>query len=552
VKQLHKDSKWWKEGVIYQIYPRSFFDADGDGVGDIKGIIAKLDYLKELGVAGVWISPINESPMFDFGYDISDYRRIDPVFGSMEDFDKLIAEAHKRNIGIIMDLVLNHSSHLHPWFKDNEYRDFYIWKDPSPGASVPNNWKAVFGGSAWTFDSETGQYYLHSFLPQQPDLNWRNPECRKAIFEEIRFWLDRGVDGFRLDVINLIGKDGSFRNQPFRFGWPPRPYELQKHIYDRNSPETHLYLKELRSLLDEYPGTFSVGEILLDTPVDQPLAASFTGKGDQLHLIFDFSLTFNTWLASSFASILKGQYDAAGQYGGHAAFVLSNHDVERAVSRYGAARNRDALSRLLGLILLTQSGTPFLYMGEEIGMENGKVPRSRIMDPVGKRYWPFHQGRDGERMPMQWNSSPSAGFSINPEASPWLPVHSDYRKVNVEHQESRNDSVLAQYRHLIALRKKCSALCQGTFELADAGDSHILSYTLRSLTSSDLETFLVLGNFRSRGSAALLPEGKWQSIFSTREAPFDQDEGGVTVNGKLHLRPLEGLILKRIQARASR
>ncbi len=547
--QLNPDSRWWKEGVIYQIYPRSFYDASGDGVGDLPGITAKLEYLKNLGVSGIWISPINESPMFDFGYDISDYRKIDPVFGSMEDFRELVREAHGRGIGVVMDMVLNHSSHLHPWFmesrssRDSRYRDFYTWKDPAPGGGPPNRWKGAFGGSAWTFDETTGQYYLHSFLPEQPDLNWRNPRCRQALFSELRFWLDEGVDGFRLDVINLIGKDPEFRNNPFSFGWPPRPYEMERHIHDRNHPDTHLFLKELRAVLDGYPGSFAVGEIFLDQPVDQDLAASFTGKGDELHLAFDFSFTFNSWSASSFASILEGQYRASSSYGGTPCFVFSNHDVERAVSRYGGGRNRDAISRLLGLILLSQGGTPFLYMGEELGMENGPVPHSRLADPVGKRYWPFHKGRDGERLPMQWSGRAGAGFSADPSAEAWLPLHPDWKRVNAADQTDADDSLFSLFRNLISLRKKSGALRTGGFSLFDTGNDSVLSYRRESLDGK--ESLLVLVNFVSRSVEASLPPGSWESLFSTREHRLTDSGTRACLEERIILRPLEGLILNR-------
>lgn len=547
MRQLNRDGKWWKQGVIYQIYPRSFYDAGGDGIGDIPGITEKLDYLEALGVDGIWISPINESPMFDFGYDISDYRKIDPVFGTMDDFRTLLDQAHGRGIGVVMDMVLNHTSHLHPWFiesssaRENPFRDFYVWKEPAADGGPPNRWKGAFGGSAWSLDEATGQYYLHSFLPEQPDLNWRNPRCREAIFEEVRFWLDEGVDGFRLDVINLIGKDPRFRNNPFKFGWPPRPYELERHVNDRNHPDTHLFLKEFRRLLDRYPGTFAVGEIYLDTPVDQELAASFTGNGDELHLAFDFSFTFNSWSAASFASILEGQYRAAARYGGTPCFVFSNHDVERAVSRYGAGRNRRELAGLLGMILLTQGGTPFLYMGEELGMENGHVPRHRLADPVGKRYWPFHRGRDGERLPMQWSGEPGGGFSVDPAAEPWLPMHPDYRRVNAAAQEGDRKSLLSLYRYLIAFRKRSAALRSGGFALEDAGRRGVLSFRREGADGGG--ALLVLANFHSVPTVAKLPPGAWETLVSTREpVPAETDRRAVH-RGRVRLRPLEGLLL---------
>jgi alpha-glucosidase len=548
--QLHRDDNWWKEGIIYQIYPRSFFDADGDGVGDLDGIRTRLDYLRELGVSGIWISPINKSPMFDFGYDISDYREIDPVFGDMEAFRRLLDEAHRRNIGVIMDMVFNHTSVLHPWFiesrssKDNPYRDFYVWRKPKKGGRVPNNWKASFGGSCWSFDEKSGEYYLHSFLPEQPDLNWANPRCRKAIFDELEFWLKEGVDGFRLDVINLIGKDPEFRDNPFTFGWPPRPYEMQRHLYDRNSPATGDYLRQLRRLLNRYPGSFGVGEIYLDKPVDQELAASFTGVQDQLHLAFDFSLTFSPWSARRFGSIFEGQYRAALRYGGTPCFVFSNHDVVRALSRYAPSSDREmkeAVAKLIGVMLLTQGGTPFLYMGEEIGMENAAVPRSRLADPVGIRYWPFHKGRDGERLPMQWDGGPCAGFSSNPDARPWLPLHPNYQEVNVADQQGRAGSVLSCFKALIALRSKYPALRRGGFTLIQAEEKELLVYLREADTK---ERFLVCVNFSSKRHQSLKVEnGRWRKLFSTHASDFSEQGTQVVIEQESMLAPLEGMIL---------
>ncbi|HQL83868.1 MAG TPA: alpha-glucosidase, partial [Spirochaetota bacterium] len=460
---------WWKHGVIYQIYPRSFYDANGDGVGDLPGIIEKLDYLAWLGVDAVWLSPINTSPMYDFGYDISDYRGIDPVFGTLADCDRLIGEAHRRNIRIVMDMVINHTSHLHPWFvesrssRDNPKRDWYIWHDGKNG-HPPNNWMAAFGGRAWEWDGATGQFYFHSFLKEQPDLNLRNRACREAVFDELRFWLDRGVDGFRLDAVTWYVKDDLFRSNPF--GWgpnAPRPYDLQKHIYDQNRPETHDVLRELRKVLDGYEDRMMVGETYVVSQGGAKTAASYLGSGtDELHLAFDFSLLFSKYGARHFAGCLSRWYDAMPA-AGWPSLVLNNHDQPRSMTRWCMGKDGGQRARVLAAMLLTARGTPFLYYGEEIGMKNGAITRKQVRDPVGIKYWPLNKGRDPERTPMQWSAGANAGFSA---AEPWLPVAGTFRDVNVAAQTDDPGSLLAWYRDLLALRKKQAALARGSYRPA--------------------------------------------------------------------------------------
>ncbi len=454
----HKgDFSWWKHGVVYQIYPRSFYDSNGDGIGDIPGVIAKLDYLSRLGVDAIWLSPINTSPMFDFGYDISDYRGIDPDFGTDEDFARLIDESHGRNIRIIMDLVINHTSHLHPWFiesrssRNNPKRNWYIWHDGRKGGP-PNNWRAVFGGRSWEWDSATGQYYHHSFLPEQPDLNWRDPGLREAVGGEIRYWLDRGVDGFRLDAVTWFVKDELFRDNPP--GWgpnAPRPYDLQRHVYDQNRPETHDVLKGLRVLVDDYDGRMMVGETYAAAPGDPRMAAAHMGNGtDQLHLAFDFSLLFSRYGAAHFRRCLDEWY-AALPPDGWPCLVLNNHDQPRSIARWCRGREGMKKARLLAALLLTAWGTPFLYYGEELGMDNGAVKRREIQDPLGKRYWPLMKGRDPERTPMLWSPEPHAGFTTG---DPWLPVNTGYSACNVAAQMDDPGSLLGFHRALIDLRRE--------------------------------------------------------------------------------------------------
>lgn len=538
---VETDRLWWKHGVLYQIYPRSFFDSNGDGIGDIPGITQKLDYIAALGVDGIWLSPINTSPMYDFGYDISDYRAIDPVFGADGDFQRLIEEAHARGIRIIMDLVVNHTSHLHPWFiesrasKDNPKRDWYIWRDGING-EPPNNWMAAFGGRAWEWDSETGQYYLHSFLKEQPDVNWRNERLKKAIFGEIRYWLDRGVDGFRLDVVNQFVKDDRFRSNPFTIGPRPRPYDMQRHLYDRNRPELHGILREFRALLDRYHERMSVGEINAEPPGDPVLAASYLGSGDdELHLAFDFSLLFTKWSARRFFEVLK-KWDGLIPAKGWPCYVLSNHDQPRAISRYASGNDTMKRAKVAAAMLLTLRGTPFIYYGEEIGMENGRLRRKEIVDPLGKKYWPFHPGRDPERTPMQWDSSPHAGFSA---AAPWLPINPDYREINVERSLRDPGSLLNFYKELIKLRREKPALNRGGWRAAAGMTGDVLGY----FRETERQSVFVALNFSraTQAIAATGSDGIWKALFSTHKPSGDCFSGL-----RMKLAPYEVVILERI------
>ena len=371
---------WWKEAVIYQIYPRSFSDSNGDGVGDLQGIIDKLDYLKgspdSLGVDAIWLSPIYPSPMVDFGYDISDYEDIDPVFGDLKTFKKLLKEAHKRDIKIIMDLVINHTSDQHPWFiesrssKKNPKRDWYIWQDAIDG-KPPNNWMAAFGGNAWEWDERTKQYYYHGFTKEQPDLNWRNPEVKKAISKLISYWLDMGVDGFRLDVVNYYFKDKKLRNNPVDFFKGLRPYDIQIHIYDRDRPKVHSVLKSFRKLLDSYDGDrMSVGEVYIEPPGNPKLATSYYGdKSDELHMAFNFAFLYCKWDAEKFREAISA-LEKELKPEDWPNYTLSNHDQIRHIKRYEKGKETIPRMKIAAMLLLTLRGTPFLYYGEEIGMED--------------------------------------------------------------------------------------------------------------------------------------------------------------------------------------
>ncbi len=458
---------WWQTAVVYQIYPRSFADSDGDGIGDLAGILGRIDYLSDtLGVDAIWLSPFYPSPMKDFGYDVSDYCDVDPIFGTLHDFDRLLAAAHQRHLRIIIDLVPNHTSEEHPWFLEsrssraNPKRDWYTWRDPGPDGGPPNNWLSAFGGKAWEFDETTGQYYLHSFLRSQPDLNWRNPAVQEAMFEVVRFWLDRGVDGFRLDVAHFIMKDPEFRDNP------PAPslgedfksmgeYDTQLHLHDMGHPDVHRVLRELRTLLDTYDGDrFSVGEIHVS---DLEEWAGYYGEDlDELHMPFNFTLVWAPWGAERFEHLVSA-IESAVPEGGWPNYVLGNHDERRLVGRYG-----DREARVAAMLLLTLRGTPTLYYGEELGLTQVEIPRDRQQDPWALQE-PAVESRDGCRTPMPWDGSPTAGFSFPGSADPWLPVIEEHRALNVEAQLDDERSMLQLYRALLRLRSSRPELQVGDY-----------------------------------------------------------------------------------------
>jgi alpha-glucosidase len=527
-------SGWWKEAIVYQIYPRSFQDSDGDGVGDLAGIRRRLPYLRELGIDALWLSPINRSPMHDFGYDISDYRDIDPLFGTLSEFDDLLAEAKSMGIRVLMDLVVNHTSHLHPWFVEarssrfNPKRDWYIWHDGVKG-NPPNNWKSVFGGSAWKWDEATESYYYHGFLAEQPDLNWRNPEVKQAVFEDLEFWLKRGVSGFRLDVVNHYFKDDQFRNNPLRlWGWQyPRPYELQSHIFDKNRPEMHGLLRDLRALLDRYDA-MSVGEVFLDYPGSPEGAASFLGQNDELHLAFDFAFFFQSWSASGFGNVIRQWDKACGS--NWPALALNNHDQPRTYSKYAHGSETDARARVLAALLLTARGTPFLYYGEEIGMKDGRIRRSEIRDPVGIRYWPLNPGRDPQRTPMLWSADANGGFT---SGKPWLPVNDDAAARSVETQIKDPGSILSWHRRLIQLRRSTPALRLGSFEPWNAGNPDTFAY----MRDHEGERRIVLLNFSNRPREVRLP-GRHEIVLSSHRL------AGESLDSSAMLAPYESVVLR--------
>lgn len=503
-----QNTPWWQSAVFYQIYPWSFQDSNHDGIGDLPGIRSRLEYLRgettSLGVDAIWLSPVYPSPMHDFGYDVSDYVNIDPRFGTLKDFDELLKDAHDRGLRVIMDLVLNHTSHQHEWFLESRAsrvspkRHWYCWADGRSFGRRPSNWNARFGGSSWTWESQTKQYYLHSFLKEQPDLNWQHFSVRTAMWDIVRFWLDRGVDGFRLDAINWLGKDMRWPNNPFRLGL--RGYTRQHHVYDRDQALAHEIMQELRQVVSAYPDVVLIGEAAADTPGGP---ASFHGKGDdELHLVFDFRLMKSPWQADSFRLFLSHHVPSIPK-GGWPTIVLSNHDQPRHIDRYGAGGDAKARARAAALLLLTMPGTPFLYYGEEVGMRNEKLRYRDLRDPYTKRFWPFRPGRDPARRPMQWDGSPHAGFTAN---QPWLPVAPDYTELNVAAEAADPRSLWSLYRQLLELRRMSPALNRGTYRVIEESPRDCLLYERQVYTETGtVERMLVAVNFSQRPCEFSLP-----------------------------------------------
>ncbi len=490
---------WWKSGTIYQIYPRSFQDSDGDGVGDLKGIEARLDHLVALGVDAVWISPIFPSPMRDFGYDVADYCGIDPRFGTLADFDDLLAAAHARGLKLLLDFVPNHSSTDHPWFqesrssRDNPKRDWYIWRDPSPAGSPPNNWISDFGGSAWEYDATTGQYYYHAFLKEQADLNWRNPDLRAAMMDALRFWFDRGVDGFRIDVLWHMVKHADFPDNPANPAYLPDMGAMHSvlQLHSTDQPEVHAIAAEMRAIADGYDGDrVLIGEIYL--PVER-LMHYYGLDAPEVHLPFNFQLIDAPWHARQLAQLIA-DYEAALPPGGWPNWVLGNHDRPRIATRVGEAQTRVA-----AVLLLTLRGTPTIYYGDELGLTDVAIPPDKVQDPRELREPGLGLGRDPVRTPMPWNASDNAGFST---AEPWLPLNPDWPTRNVAAQAADPGSMLALHRDLLALRRKHAALAIGDFRLIEA-EGDVLAYERRH----DDERIVIALNLGDTPQRFALPPG---------------------------------------------
>ncbi len=524
---------WWENAIVYQIYPRSYQDTNGDGVGDLPGIIERLDYLAWLGITAIWISPCYPSPMADFGYDVSDYKDIHPMFGTLADMERLIEEAHKRDLKVILDFVPNHSSHQHPWFiesrssRDNPKRDWYYWRDPAPDGGPPNNWLAHFGGgSAWELDEKTGQYYLHLFLPEQPDLNWRNPEVQEAMLDVMRFWFDKGIDGFRVDVSYKVMKDPDYRDNPPNPDWKPgmNPFARLIQKYSENQPDNHEFNRWLRQVADEYEDKVLIGEIYLDIPE----LVTHYGQGDEFHLPFNFHLIRCEWDAAVISDLIE-KYEAALPEGAWPNWVLGNHDQHRFATRTGVAQSGVGM-----MLLLTLRGTPTMYYGEEIGMEDGDIPLDRLVDPAEINAPGLGLGRDPERTPMQWDRSPNAGFSL-PDVTPWLPTANNYPLINVAEQQGLPDSMLSFTRQLITFRQQSQALLKGSYRSLEAGDD-VVAF-IRETENERVAVVLNLGY--SPRSWKIPSDLNGEIILSTR-----MDKETEIFSRQLYLRRHEGVILR--------
>jgi len=531
-----KQPRWWQTGVVYEIYPRSFADANGDGVGDLAGITGRLDYLAWLGVDAIWIAPFYPSPMADFGYDVSDYTDVDPLFGSLADFDALLAAAHDRGIRVLIDYVPNHTSDQHPWFTESRSsrtspkRDWYVWRDARPDGSPPNNWISMFAGTAWKWDEATDQFYLHTFLSEQPDLNWRNPETRDAMFDVARTWLDRGVDGFRIDVAPMVMKDPELRDNP------PNPssdelsrlgaWGTQLHLHDHAHPDMHELYRDFRRMLETYPGErVSIGE--LHHPDHHVWAAYYSERQAEIHVRFNFHLTYSPWTAEAVRAAVEGVQGVLPD-GAWASWVLGNHDQPRFASPARAGREQ---ARVGMLLLLTLRGTPTIYYGEEIGMVDVPIATADSRDPLERRE--PGRGRDPERSPMQWDASPNAGFAA-PGVVPWLPLASDATTVNVAGQAENPDSVLTLTRRLIALRREHPVLHVGDYESFGPTPKGTFAFRRVGLEGRLTIALNLTGEERSIPDA-----GPGRVLIGTH-----RDRHGTEVSAVVDLRPNEAVVVE--------
>jgi alpha-glucosidase len=507
--------EWWQHAVFYEIYPRSFADSNNDGIGDLNGIKSKMGYLHELGVDAIWITPCYPSPQVDFGYDVADYENIDPMYGTLADFDQLVAEGKKQKVRIILDYVINHTSDQHKWFlaskssKTSPYRNWYIWHDPKPGNQPPNNWISEFGGSAWKLDPTTNQFYYHYFYAEQPDLNWNNPAVEKAMFDVTRWWYKRGVSGFRLDAVDTLFEDPDLRDNPLlpgttKFGDPNTDQK-----YNKKLPGVHDVLQNLRKVADEHDAVL-IGETWTKN-IDE-LKQYYGGKNKELQMPMDFMFTRVDKLDPG---EFRRQIAAADSSGGWPTYVISNHDITRSYNRYGDGTHNDDIAKVMGALYLTLRGTPIMYYGEELGMENNDPKRKEdVKDPEGRTGWPKEIGRDGERTPMQWSDAANGGFSTH---EPWLPVPSSYKTHNVASESKDQNSVLEFYRKVLALRHTNEVLLEGNYTALNEDDANVLSYlrtykgksvlvALNMSTSAQKTTFKLPGSGKSLQSLVATPQ----------------------------------------------
>lgn len=487
-KPQKSNADWWRGAVIYQVYPRSFQDTDGDGIGDLKGVTERLPYIASLGVDAIWLSPFFTSPMADMGYDVSDYCDVDPMFGTLADFDAMMAKAHGLGLKVIIDQVLSHTSDQHPWFKesrtsrDNPKADWFVWAAAKPDGTAPNNWLSVFGGPAWEWDGVRKQYYMHNFLASQPDLNFHNREVQEALLEAVRFWLERGVDGFRLDTVNYYFHDKELRDNPAHMpdsedagldAPDVNPYGMQSHLYDKTQPENIGFLKRFRTLLDQYDGRTSVGEVG-DGARSLRTVAAYTAGGDKLHMCYTFDLLGPDFTPNHIRHCVDAFHKSVAD--GWVCWAFSNHDVHRHVSRFAHnAEDRPAVAKLAISVLSTLRGSICLYQGEELGLPEAELAFEDLTDPYGIRFWPAFKGRDGCRTPMPWSDGKDhAGFTT--AAKPWLRVPAEHAALAVDTQDGKEGSVLEHYRQTLAFRKAHAALIDGDMEFLDL-DEDVLAFT---------------------------------------------------------------------------
>lgn len=499
--------QWWRGGVFYQVYPRSFQDSNHDGIGDLPGIISRLDYIASLGVDAIWVSPFFKSPMADFGYDVADPCDVDPMFGTLDDFDRLLSEAHRRDLRIIIDQVPSHTSVEHPWFqesrqsRDNPKADWYVWVDAREDGSPPNNWLSIFGGVAWQWEPRRGQYYLHNFLTEQPDLNFHNPDVVDAVLDNLRFWLDRGVDGFRLDAINFCYQDKLLRDNPakpahLRTGRgfsPDNPYAFQYHYYNNTQPENLAFIERVRTLMDAYPGTTTLGEISAEDSV--ATMAEYVEPG-RLHMSYSFELLTDDFSASYIRETVERMEQKLGS--GWACWAIANHDVERVISRWGNGKPNAEFASMLTAMLCSLRGSICLYQGEELALPEAEVAYEQLQDPYGIAFWPNFKGRDGCRTPMPWDDSAGADFT---QGEPWLPIPETHRKLAVSLQEQDPQSPLQRFRKLLAWRRQQPALAHGSLTFLDAPEP-----VLMLLREHQGETLLAAFNLGDKAINLPLPE----------------------------------------------
>ena len=524
---------WWQQGIIYQIYPRSFQDSNDDGIGDLNGIIKRLDYLKWLGIKAVWISPVYPSPMADFGYDISDYTDIDPMFGTLQDIDNLLSEIHKRDMKLVLDLVPNHTSDQHPWFlesrssRDNPKRDWYIWHDADEQGNPPNNWLSVFGGSGWEWDEKTQQFYYHAFLKEQPDLNWRNPEVQEAMFDVMRFWLDKGVDGFRVDVMWHMIKDKQLRDNPLNPDYKEymSDYDRLMPVYSTDQPEVHEIVRKMREVLDAYNERMMIGEIYL--PIHK-LVSYYGADNKGAHLPFNFLLLSIDWDARTIATAID-EYEGALPAEGWPNWVLGNHDQTRITSRVGLAQ-----AKVAAMLLLTLRGTPTIYYGDEIGMRSVAIPLELVQDPQGLNMPDKNLSRDPSRTPMHWDESTHGGFTSD---EPWLPLDRTYKRNNVQRQKDDPFSFLSFYRKLIAFRQEEPSMMVGDYTPVYA-DRQIIAF-IRAL--GEHNRFLVVLNLSHKPAYFQPKETRFSGVIEVATLP---ELEGLPVSESISLSGDEGVVIR--------